>query len=108
MNYIIELTATYKKFKITLHSVVPLTFQILFFCTQFGMRFKIFPNPGTSAVVGASNETKFTSRKSQKARIMINSFPKVTWLNAFLFFSIFFSNSTLLRTTFNIVLSVLP
>ena len=90
MNYIIELTATYKKFKITLHPVVPLTFQILFFCTQFGMRFKIFPNPGTSAVVAASNKTKFTSRKSQKARIMINSFPKVTWLSAFLFFSIFF------------------
>ena len=90
MNCIIELTATYKKFKITLHSVVPLTLQILFFCTQFGMRFKIFPKPGTSAVVGASNEIKFTSRKTQKGRIMINSFPKVTWLSAFLFFSIFF------------------
>ena len=90
MNYIIELTATYKKFKITLHSLVPLTFQILFSCTQFGMRFKIFPNPSTSAVVGASKETKFTSRKSQKARITINSFPKATWLRAFRFFSIFF------------------
>ena len=66
MNYIIELTATYKKFKITLHSVVPLTFQILFFCTQFGMRFKIFPNPGTSAVVGASNETSLLAGKAKK------------------------------------------